>query len=304
MQIENKRGELKSLLLLPFDHRSSFSKNILKLEGDPKDKEIEEIKYLKAMIFEAFLWVWKNDSFPEELGILADEAYGKEILEKANKLGIITSVSVEKSGQDIFDFEYGEKFGEHIQQVNPTYIKALVRYNPQNKEINQKQLVNLQKLENFCQQNQKQLLFELLVPPNTKEAQDMENFETQIRPKETAEAILEISQIIHPKIWKLEGFSKEGWEMVLKVIPQESKVIVLGRGEDPQKVDFWLQEAVRFPNIIGFAVGRTVFMPPLVKFLAKELLESEAIVQISKNFERLVNNWRVNKNQSNKIQNN
>jgi hypothetical protein len=38
---------------------------------------------------------------------------------------------VEKSGQDEFDFEYGEDFGSHIEDFDPTFSKVLVRYNPE-----------------------------------------------------------------------------------------------------------------------------------------------------------------------------
>ena len=33
--------------------------------------------------------------------------------------GYITCVSTEKSGQDEFDFEYGDEFARHIEAVNP-----------------------------------------------------------------------------------------------------------------------------------------------------------------------------------------
>ena len=44
--------------------------------------------------------------------------------------GITTCVSVEKSGQPEFDFEYGDDFGRGIQEAGPTFAKTLVRYNP------------------------------------------------------------------------------------------------------------------------------------------------------------------------------
>ena len=48
---------------------------------------------------------------------------------------------VEKSGQDEFDFQYGDDFGEHIEKFDPFASKVLVRYNPDgDAEMNKRQL--------------------------------------------------------------------------------------------------------------------------------------------------------------------
>ena len=53
--------------------------------------------------------------------------------------GYTTACPAEKSGQDEFDFEYGEDFAKHIEAFNPTFCKVLVRYNPEGDEaLNQR----------------------------------------------------------------------------------------------------------------------------------------------------------------------
>ena len=48
---------------------------------------------------------------------------------------------VEKSGQNEFDFEYGDDFGAHIEKFDPDFSKVLVRYNPDDDaEMNERQL--------------------------------------------------------------------------------------------------------------------------------------------------------------------
>lgn len=280
------------LLILPFDHRSSFSKNILGIEGAPNASQVEEIKLLKNLVFRAFLQVRDSVEKPEELGILVDEMYGAEIIEKANSMGVVTSVGVEKSGQEIFDFEYGRKFAKHIEGLQPSYVKVLVRYNPENLRANKKQLKRLKKLSDYCQKTQNKLLFELLVPPTENDKKSDRDFETEIRPEKTAQAIAEIAEKVKTTLWKLEGFSAEGWKQVLEVIPEDEKVIVLGRGEDAEKVRFWLGEAARFDQIIGFAVGRTIFMQPLLDHLGKGISEEETINKIAENYRGFVDLWR------------
>ena len=44
-----------------------------------------------------------------------------------------------RSGSDEFDFEYGDEFGEHIKAFDPTFCKVLVRYNPGDAALNQRQ---------------------------------------------------------------------------------------------------------------------------------------------------------------------
>ena len=62
----------------------------------------------------------------------------------ATKHGYSTACPAEKSGQDEFDFEYGEDFGKHIEAFNPTFCKVLVRYNPEgDKAQNQEQAARL-----------------------------------------------------------------------------------------------------------------------------------------------------------------
>ena len=40
------------------------------------------------------------------------------------------AMPAERSGQNMFDFQYGEDFGEHIERFDPDFTKVLVRYNP------------------------------------------------------------------------------------------------------------------------------------------------------------------------------
>jgi len=283
------------LLLLPFDHRSSFSKKILGIDGQPTEEQNRKIKDLKRLVFEAFLKVRAEVENPQNLGMLVDEYYGKEILKEANEKDITTSVCVEKSGQKVFAFEYGKSFGQHILEINPTYVKVLVRYNPENKRKNRKQLKRLKKLNEFCKENDRKLLFELLVPPTEKDLKISEDFDTKIRPYKTEGALTEIAEKINVDIWKLEGLDTKGWGVVLEALPKEARVIVLGRGENKKKVEFWLTEAANFNQIIGFAIGRTVFMRPLLDLLGNKIPEEKAVDQIAQNYKYFVDLWRQSK---------
>jgi myo-inositol catabolism protein IolC len=55
--------------------------------------------------------------------------------------GLKLAIPVEKSGQNEFDFEYGDDFGAHIENFDPDYAKVLVRFNPEDDgAVNERQL--------------------------------------------------------------------------------------------------------------------------------------------------------------------
>ena len=64
--------------------------------------------------------------------------------------------------------------------------------------------------------------------------------------------------------------------------------IVLGRGEDDEKVREWLAVAASVPGFIGFAVGRTSFWEPLMNWRAKKATRDEAVAGIARRYQEWV----------------
>ena len=69
---------------------------------------------------------------PGVTGVLVDEQFGapRNIPGEAKERGLMLAMPVEKSGQNEFDFQYGDEFGAHIETFDPDFSKVLVRYNP------------------------------------------------------------------------------------------------------------------------------------------------------------------------------
>ena len=259
----------KEFFILPFDHRTSFVKDILGLEKTSPQNE-EKIKELKKIIFQGFLLSLKGKN-KKSFGILVDEKYGKNILEEAKKRKIIIALPVEKSGTQELKLEYGSKFKEHINKFRPDYIKILVRYNPKDK--NKKSI--LKKINEFAQKENYKILLELLAPPSKR-----------------VETIKEIAKIIKVDVWKLEGTTdKKLWSKIIKAINEKSQIIVLGRGENKAVVEKWLKTAKYFPEIIGFAIGRTIFKKPLIEYVKRKKSKEETADQIADNFNYFLNLW-------------
>jgi 5-dehydro-2-deoxygluconokinase len=180
-------GYDKPLYVLPFDHPATFSKNMFGWQGPLSTEETAQITALKEVIFDAFKAAVAGGVREQRAGILVDEQFGAGILRDAHRQGIIFAYTVEKSGQDEFDFEYSSDFARHIEQFNPTFAKVLVRYDPEgDKALNRRQTARLKQLSDYLHASGRLFMFELLVPPNAAQLQRLGNdkkaYDIQLRP--------------------------------------------------------------------------------------------------------------------------
>ena len=98
---------------------------------------------------------------------------------------------------------------------------------------------------------------------------------------------------VEPDVWKLEGLElSEDMQSVAQTAQSDGRkhvgIVVLGRGESDAKVRAWLGAAARVPGVIGFAVGRTVFKEPLLRYHKKQATREETTRAIADNFKRYV----------------
>jgi len=202
---------------------------------------------------------------------------------------------IEKSGQDEFDFEYGEDFAKHIEAFNPTFSKVLVRFNPEgDAAMNTRQTARLKRLSDYLHKTGRKFMFELLVPAEKAQLErlggDKKAYDRELRPALMIRAIEALQNAgVEPDVWKIEGLDKR--EDCVRVVQaarrggrSEVGCIVLGRGEDDKKVLEWLRAAAGVPGFIGFAVGRTTFWDPLVAWREKKLTREEAAAKIASNY--------------------
>jgi myo-inositol catabolism protein IolC len=291
-------GYDKSLYVLAFDHRGSFQKKFFGVTGVPNAEEAARIADAKQVIFEGALKALGEGAPREEAGILVDEQFGADIVRKAKADGLTFAMPVEKSGQEEFDFEYGDAFGEHITEFDPSFSKVLVRYNTEgDPEMNERQSERLKRLSDWLHANGRKFLFELLVPgtPEQIEAAGGEDaYDTDMRPGLMRRAISEIQDAgIEADIWKIEGIDKrEDCEMIAeqtRVGGRESVVcVVLGRGADDDKVDHWLRTGAGVPGYVGFAIGRSIWWDPLKGFVDQTMARDDATSKISANYRRFI----------------
>ncbi len=292
-------GYDKPLYILPFDHRGSFQTKLFGWKGTLTPEQTAEIADTKQVVYEGFKVALAGGVPREKAGILVDEQFGAAILRDANKHGYITACPAEKSGQDEFDFEYGEDFAKHIEALNPTFCKVLVRYNPEgDKTLNQRQAGRLKKLSDYLHGHKRLFMFELLVPAEPAQLDklkgDKKAYDREVRPGLMVKAIHQLQDAgVEADVWKIEGLDRR--EDCAKVVEAARRAgrgkvgcIILGRGEDDQKVREWLRVAAGVPGFIGFAVGRTTFWDPLVDWRAKKIPREAAAKEIARRYREWV----------------
>ena len=293
-------GYDKPLYVQPFDHRGSFEKGMFGWKGPLTPEQTAEIAATKQVIYDGFKAAVAAGVPKQKAGILVDEQFGAAILRDASAQGYTTACPAEKSGQEEFDFEYGEDFAKHIEAFNPTFCKVLVRYNPEADEaLNHRQAVRLKRLSDYLHGEGRRLfMFELLVPAEKAQLEklkgDKKAYDRELRPRLMVGAIEQLQAAgVEADVWKIEGLDRrEDCEKVVAAAHRGGRdkvgCIILGRGEDDKKVREWLTIAAGVPGFIGFAVGRTTFWDPLVNWRAKKTTREAAVAEITRRYREFV----------------
>jgi myo-inositol catabolism protein IolC len=285
-----------SLYILAFDHRGSFQKNMFGISGDPDAEQTETIADAKRLIFEGMLQAVTRGADPNATGVLVDEQFGSDIPIRARDAGLRLAMPVEKSGQNEFDFQYGDDFPAHIESHNPDFIKVLVRYNPgDDPEMNERQLERLKRLADWLHEHDHKFLFELLVPATPDQLASLDGsadrYDAELRPALMRDAIEAIQNYgVEVDIWKIEGVDAQSDADMLarqarSGAGREGVVcVLLGRGASTEKVAEWLRAAAPVTGFIGFAIGRSIWWDALSGYLAEKFTREAAVALIADNY--------------------
>ncbi len=293
-------GYDQKLYILAFDHRGSFQKKFFGIEGEPDSEQTAIIADAKHLIYEGLLQAVSAGADASATGVLVDEQFGSTVPAEAREKGLKLAMPAERSGQNMFDFQYGDDFGAHIEAFSPDFTKVLVRYNPDGNEAeNAEQLTKLGRLSDWLHAHERKFLFELLVPAEDAQLQsvggDSDRYDAELRPELMRRAIAEIQDAgIEVDIWKIEGVEERSdCEMlVAQARAGEGRegvtCVVLGRGADDAKVDHWLTQAAPVDGFIGFAIGRSIWWDPLKAYVDGKIERSAGARKIAENYLRFV----------------
>jgi myo-inositol catabolism protein IolC len=294
-----KPGYDGKLYILAFDHRGSFQKKFFGIEGEPDLEQTAIIADAKHLIFEGMLQAIGVGADPSVSGVLVDEQFGSTVPEEAHQKGLKLAMPAERSGQKLFEFQYGEDFGAHIERFDSDFTKVLVRYNPDGDSTeNDLQLTRLRRLSDWLREHERRFLFELLVPAEEAQlesvGQDSDRYEAELRPQLMRRAIAEIQDAgIEVDVWKIEGVEERSdCEMLVAQARSGGRdgvvCVVLGRGADDSKVDHWLAQAAPVDGFIGFAIGRSIWWDPLKAYVDGKIERAVGARKIAENYLRFI----------------
>ena len=297
-------GYENELFLLAIDHRTSLRR--LLGAGDVTSADVTAtLEDAKRLVHEGFVRAIEHGAPKHHCGLLIDEELGAEVARAAKAAGHLVALAVERSGQQVFELEYGDAFGEHIEAINPDFVKVLVRWNPGDPQpVREEQGARLRQLSDWLHTNDRRLLFELLVPPTDADlAQvdgDRNRYDVALRPALTLTAVEQLrSQQVEPDVWKIEGFERREDCVRLGRLIREGDgrelvtAVVLGRGADTTAVDRWLRAAAPVDGYHGFAIGRSIWADAVVSHLAGKLHRDDARTRIAAAFRRFIEVYRA-----------
>src|SRR5271169_3726238 len=292
-------GYDKQLYILAFDHRGSFQKKFFGIEGEPDPEQTAMIADAKHLVFEGLLQAVAAGADPSVTGVLVDEQFGSTVPEEAREKGLKLAMPAERSGQKLFDFQYGEDFAAHIERFDPDFTKVLVRYNPDGDAAeNQTQLSKLRRLSDWLSEHDRKFLFELLVPAEDAQLQavdgDTDRYDAELRPELMRRTIAALQDAkLEVDIWKIEGVeARSDCEMLVAQARSGGRdgvvCVVLGRGADDAKVDLWLTQAAPVDGFVGFAIGRSIWWDPLKAYVDGKIERPVGATRIAENYLRFV----------------
>jgi myo-inositol catabolism protein IolC len=296
----------KPLYIFSFDHRGAFlgasdSEMLNEEHAAQVAAAAAQLAGAKHVGYDGFEAALAAGVPKDKGGILVDEQFGSDILEHAAARGYLTACPAERPGQAEFDFEYGEDFAKHIEVFHPTFCEVKVRYNPEgDQELNKRQVARLKRLSDYLHGESRSLfLLELLLPPEQAQLQKLQGnkhaYNMEVRPRLMVEAIKQLQDAqVEPDVWGVEGIDRrEDCEKVVAAARRGKRdkvsCITLGGGADQEKLRGWLKTSAEVPGFIGFAVGRTIFVGPISRWIAGKTPLKAAVAEIAQRYREFVN---------------
>jgi myo-inositol catabolism protein IolC len=276
-----------SVLLLLVDQRNSFERSLYELKGAISPDQDARMTADKLLVYQALL-----DALPElpaevQPGILVDEQYGASVAELASRSGGVVTLAmpIEKSGEDWFEFAYGDDWIAHAEFFATDHAKVLVRDNPGfDPSRREGQAARLAQVSRWASSNNRCLIIELLVPASDADTAavdgDATRYDRELRPAHAVTVIEYLQdQGVDPAIWKVEGLDRtQDAEMIVAAARRDGRkadCILLGRHAPHDQLDHWIQVVAPMPGWIGFAIGRSIWWDALSGHLHGQLSADE-----------------------------
>jgi len=292
----------RHLFLLAMDQRDSIEEKLYRLDAAPTPVEAASIAANKLLVYRGLLDAVADLPDGARPGFLVDEQYGASaaVLARDGE-SIALAMPLEASGQQWFDFAYGEAWRTHAEFFRPDHAKVLVRDNPGlDMGDRAQQAQRLAEVSAWATAGGHALILELLVPATdddlAKVDGNVDRYDDEIRPRLTVQAMEFLQDRgVEPAIWKIEGLARrESAERIAATARRDGRsaqCIVLGRHAPAEQLNEWLRIAAPVDGFLGFAIGRSIWWDVVEGRLAGELDEAEARKRIAANYTGFVRTY-------------
>ncbi len=274
----NRHLDWPELRVFAFDHRSQFEE----LTGATPEK----IGAFKQLCLQAAMQVAGDKS---GYGFLCDSRLGRDALFKAADTGLWTARPVEwpSSRPLTLEPELGDDFGGLKEWPRDQVVKVLCFCHPDDDAaLWQSQIDTITRLFQASRRNHLEFLLEVI--PSKAGSVDDET---------TAKVIQRFYDAgIYPDWWKLEPMLTDtAWKNTIAAIEANDGftrgIVILGLGENEQKLAKSFAVAAKYPLVKGFAVGRTIFAESAKAWMVGKISDAEAIANMTVNYQKLCDIW-------------
>ena len=277
----NRARHWPQVLAFAFDHRAQLEEICARVGTSP-----EHIPYFKRLALSAALAIADGRT---DGGVLIDDRFGQEALDRATGTGLWIGRPVELPGSRPLRFEGGADLGCPLRAWPSEHcVKCLVFYHPDDpEELCREQERQVLVLADACRRNGLDLLLEVI--PGKSAA--------PVDARTLARAMRRFYALgVHPDWWKLpHPGSDAAWSEIGAAIadhdPHCRGVLLLGLEAPEPELMAAFALARRHPVCKGFAVGRTIFAGPAEAWLAGRINDQQAVQAMAAAYRRLIEAW-------------
>lgn len=281
-RISRRHKQWEELCVMAFDHRIQFVEMAREVNAS-----LERIPQLKKLLFRASQEVIAEAHLEGQAGILCDSTFGQDVLNSATGKGLWLGRPIELPGSRPLCLEHGDIGSQLVSWPLEHIVKCLVFFHPEdNHPLRLEQEKTVQEVYAACCQSGHELLLEVILPSDMTHSDEF-----------YLRALQRFYNLgIKPDWWKLPPMQSATWDQIEALVVQRDcycrGVVILGLDASEAILKASFNAAAGKSIVKGFAVGRTLFGQPSLKWLAGEIDDQTLILQIKTNYHNLISYWR------------
>jgi 5-dehydro-2-deoxygluconokinase len=279
-----ERSPRDELYVLAFDHRRQLEQ-LAGSVGWP----LSRIPGFKRLVCDAVDAVVASSDVPERIGVIVDDRYGAEALQRMTHARRWVGRPVEIPGSRPLRFDPREHMGLPLATWPAAHVvKCLVNYHPDDPhELRAEQEQSVVELFLDTRDLGRELLVEIIASGRGRTIDDAT----------VARAIRRFYNLgVRPAWWKLEPQQPAAWRRIVATIEEYDDlcngVLLLGLDAEESELEKAFANAAPFPLCRGFAVGRSIFGEPARDWAQGRIDDAVFVAVVAERYSRLISIWR------------